>query len=69
MKVVGDITDTRWYVEGDTGIAFYTLHVDPSLVPGAMGADSTPRRVAMAERFRVHEGSVSEIEAVIGAEM
>jgi hypothetical protein len=69
MKVVAGITDTRWYVEGDTGIAFYTLLVDPSLMPGATGEEATTRRVAMAERFRVHEGTVCEIEAVIGAEM
>jgi hypothetical protein len=38
-------------------------------MPGAMGEDATPHRVAMAERFRVHDGTVCEIEAVIGAEM
>ncbi len=69
MHMVAGITDIRWYIEGDTGIAFYTLHVDPSLMPGASGTGSVPRRIAMAERFRVHEGSVCEIEAVIGAEM
>ena len=69
MHMVAGITDTRWYVEGDTGIAYYTLLVDPSLMPGATGAAEAPRRLAMAERFRVHEGTVCEIEAVIGAEM
>ena len=67
--MVAGITDTRWYVEGDTGIAFYTLLVDPGLMPGATGDDAAPRRIAMAERLRVHEGTVCEIEAVIGAEM
>jgi hypothetical protein len=70
MQMVAGIADTRWYVEGDTGIAFYTLFVDPGLMPGAAGGgDAAPRRIAMAERFRVHEGAVCEIEAVIGAEM
>jgi len=69
MRMVAGITDTRWYVEGDTGIAFYTLLVDPGLMPGATGDNAAPRRIAMAERFRVHEGTVCEIEAVIGAEM
>ena len=69
MKMVAGITDTRWYVEGDTGIAFYTLLVDPGLAAGAPGDDAEPRRIAMAERFRVHDGAVCEIEAVIGAEM
>jgi hypothetical protein len=69
MKVVAGITETRWYVEGDTGIAYYTLHVDASLMPGAAADETGQRRVAMAERFRVHEGEVCEIEAVIGAEM
>ena len=69
MQMVAGITDIRWYVEGDTAIAFYTLHVDPSLTAGAAGGAEAPRRIAMAERFRVHDGTVCEIEAVIGAEM
>jgi hypothetical protein len=69
MTLVAGITDIRWYVEGDTAIAFYTLHVDPGLVSGSTAEDDAPRRVAMAERFRVYQGTVCEIEAVIGAEM
>ena len=69
MRMVAGITDIRWYVEDDTGIAFYTLHVDPVLMPGASGTEHEARRIAMAERFRVHEGTVCEIEAVIGAQM
>jgi len=30
---------------------------------------AAPQRIAMAERFRVHDGAVCEIEAVIGAAM
>ena len=69
MRMVAGITDVRWYVEGDTGIAFYTLLVDPGLMADSVGGDAAPRRIAMAERFRVHDGAVCEIEAVIGAEM
>jgi hypothetical protein len=70
MHVVAGIRDVRWFVEADTGIAFYTLLVDPTLMPGGpLGGETATRRIAMAERFRVHEGQVCEIEAVIGGEM
>jgi hypothetical protein len=53
MKVITGIDNVRWMVEGDQAVAFYDLHVTTSEKP-----------VLIAERFRVVDGLIEEIEAV-----
>ena len=61
-KVVTGMDDLRWYVEGEEAVAFYTLDIDPT----ALGqADAEPVRMAIVERFRVHDGLITEVEPVI----
>jgi hypothetical protein len=43
--------DVRWFVEGDDVIAFYVL-------------DAYGTTVDIAERFRIHDGLIHEIEAI-----
>jgi hypothetical protein len=64
------VRDLEWTVEDDTAIVFYTLEVDLSRLPGAEpGASGGSGRSAkrLAERFRVHDGQLAEIEVVIPA--
>lgn len=53
MNVVTGVRNVRWIVEGDQAVAFYDLEVTTS-----------DRPVLIAERFRVVDGLVSEIEAI-----
>jgi hypothetical protein len=70
MQVVTGVRDLEWTVEDDTAIVFYTLDVDLSRLPGADtgtsgGSPASAKR--LAERFRVHDGQLAEIEVVIPA--
>jgi hypothetical protein len=66
MNVITAVRDLEWFVEDDTAIVFYTIDVDLSRLPNApAGAETTAKR--LGERFRVHDGMVAEIEAVIPA--
>jgi hypothetical protein len=70
MQVVIGVRDLAWTVEDDTAIVFYTLDVDLGRLPGAdAGASGGSQRSAkrLAERFRVHNGQLTEIEVVIPA--
>ena len=54
--------DLRWYVEGEEAVAFYTLEIDPT----ALGqADADLVQMPIVERFRVHDGLITEVEPVI----
>lgn len=53
MNVITGIRNVRWIVEGDQAVAFYDLDVTTS-----------DRPVLIAERFRVVDGLITEIEAV-----
>ena len=52
MDVVKGYREVRWYVDGPEAVAFYVLEVD--------GGSELP----VAERFRVEDGLIREIEAV-----
>jgi hypothetical protein len=63
-KLVTGMDDLRWYVDGEEAVAFYTLEIDPgALGAGNEGADRV--QMPIVERFRVHEGLITEIEPVI----
>ncbi len=53
MKVITGIRNVRWIVEDDQAVAFYDLDVTTS-----------DRPVLIAERFRVVDGLIAEIEAI-----
>ena len=53
MNVITGVRNVRWIVEGEQAVAFYDLDVTTS-----------DRPVLIAERFRVVEGLITEIEAV-----
>jgi hypothetical protein len=57
MKVITGIRNVRWIVEGDQAVAFYELDVT-----------SSDRPVLIAERFRVVDGLITEIEALLHAQ-
>jgi hypothetical protein len=63
-KLVTGMEDLRWYVEGEEAVAFYTLEIDPSAL-GGDNADAEPVRMPIVERFRVHDGLITEVEPVI----
>jgi len=66
MHVVTAVRDAEWVVEDDTAVVFYTIDVDPSRLPDVPpGTPTSAKR--LGERFRVVDGSVAEIEAVIPA--
>lgn len=52
MKVITGIESLSWVVEGEQAVAFYDLHV------------KTGAPVRIAERFRVADGEIHEIEAL-----
>jgi hypothetical protein len=66
MHVITGIRDEAWYVEDDTAVVFYTLDVDLGLLSGAQ-PDAPKSSKRLGERFRVHKGQITEIEAVIPA--
>jgi hypothetical protein len=51
MHGITGYRDVRWFVEGDDVIAFYVL-------------DAYGTTVDIAERFRIHDGLIHEIEAI-----
>jgi hypothetical protein len=57
MNVITGIRNVRWLVEGDEAVAFYDLDVTTSELP-----------VLIAERFRVVDGLITEIEAIFHAQ-
>ena len=67
MHVVAGVRDELWIVEDDTAVVFYTLDVDLGRLPNA-AADTPKSAKRLGERFRVVDGMVAEIEAVIPAE-
>jgi hypothetical protein len=66
MHVVTGRRDADWYVEGDTAVVFYTIDVDPGRLPSAP-PDAPKSAKRLGERFRVVDGMIAEIEAVIPA--
>ncbi len=56
MNVIQGIRNVRWIVEGDQAVAWYELDTNRSDTP-----------VLIAERFRVVDGLVTEIEALFHA--
>ena len=70
MQVVVGVRDLEWSVEDDTAIVFYTLDVDLAHLPGTPADTPAGSQVSakrLAERFRVHDGQLAEIEVVIPA--
>ena len=57
MNVITGIRNVRWIVEGEQAGAFYDLDVTTS-----------DRPVLIAERFRVVDGLITEIEAIFFAQ-
>ncbi len=53
MNIITGIRNVRWIVEKDLAVAFYDLDVTVS-----------DRPVLIAERFRVVDGLITEIEAI-----
>lgn len=64
MDTVVAVSDVRWFVEGDTAFAFYDLHVDTGRYPGMPAGSGARQQLPVAERFRVHDGRLAEVEAV-----
>ncbi len=58
MDVITGVRNVRWIVEGDQAVAFYDLDTKASDKP-----------VLIAERFRVVDGLITEIEAVFHAQL
>ena len=56
MHAVQSIADEQWFVSGDAAAVFYTL------VVGTGGSHVSMR---VAERFRIVDGALVEIEAVV----
>ncbi len=57
MNVITGVRNIRWIVEGDQAVAFYDLDTKASDKP-----------VLIAERFRVVDGLITEIEALFHAQ-
>jgi len=53
MNVITGVRNVRWIVEGEQAVAFYDLDTTTSEKP-----------VLIAERFRVVDGQITEIEAL-----
>ena len=53
MMVITGIRDVNWIVDGEQAVAFYDLYVKTG-----------PDPVRIAERFRVVDGLITEIEAI-----
>jgi hypothetical protein len=66
MHVVTGLRDQTWCVEDDTAVVFYTIDVDPTRLP-KVPADTPTSAKRLGERFRVRDGMIVEIEAVIPA--
>jgi hypothetical protein len=59
MDVIVGVRDVRWFVDGEHATAFYLL--DSSTFPPSPAHTATAH---IAERFRVRDGLIHEIEAV-----
>jgi hypothetical protein len=66
MHVITGLRDEIWCVEDDTAVVFYTIDVDPGRLPNAP-ANVPKSAKRLGERFRVCDGMIAEIEAVIPA--
>ena len=53
MNLITGLDNLRWLVEGDEGVVYYDLHTKAS-----------PKPVLIAERFKVVDGLITEIEAL-----
>jgi len=60
MASVQSVGDERWFVSGDGAAVFYTL---------GLSTGDGEASVRVAERFRVVDGQLAEIEAVVGPPM
>ncbi|MEN8159907.1 MAG: hypothetical protein ABFS41_07540 [Myxococcota bacterium] len=58
MQTVAGIDDVRWYADGDQAAAFFTLRVQ---------AGERRATCRIAERFRVRDGELIEIESVVSS--
>jgi hypothetical protein len=58
MQTVAGIDDVRWYVDGAAAAAFFTLRVQ---------AGERRATCRIAERFRVRDGDLIEIESVVSS--
>ena len=56
MGMIEAVENVRWIVEGEQAVAFYDLVLNVSELP-----------VLIAERFRVVDGLITEIEAIFHA--
>ncbi len=52
-RLIAGISNERWVVEGDEAVVFYNLHLQ-----------NLPLPVLIAERFKVVDGEITEIEAL-----
>ncbi len=57
MNLITGLDNLRWLVEGDEGVVYYDLHTKAS-----------PKPVLIAERFKVIDGQISEIEAIFAVQ-
>ena len=58
------IDDLRWYVDGEEAVAIYRLELDAA----ALGLETPgPVQLPVMERFRVHDGLITEVEPVFPA--
>src|SRR5205823_431660 len=62
MNVIGRLDTMRWFIEGDQAAVFYDLHATVGLPDGM----APPPPLPIAERFRVQNGLIKEIEAIFG---
>ena len=60
MNVIGRLDGMRWFIEGDQAAVFYELHATIGLPDGM----APPPPMPIAERFRVQNGLIKEIEAI-----
>jgi len=58
MQMVAGVDDVRWYVEGDEAAAFFLLRIQAGERRGTCH---------IAERFRVRDGELIEIESVVSS--
>jgi hypothetical protein len=58
MQMVAGVDDVRWYVDSDDAAAFFTLQVK---------AGERRATCRIAERFRVRDGELIEIESVVSS--
>jgi hypothetical protein len=64
MDVIVAITDVRWFVEDDHAVAYYVLYAEPGPLVGTHVPEPLLTPAYIAERFRIQDGLIKEIEAV-----